>query len=119
PAEYRPETSETVAAPGDGEAHRRELLLARRRWGEKRAGRPPRGCSSRPGRRARANRLRHLLTIWRGVSKRAAMMSLDRPWAARSTILALITSRYGDVYFRALASSSFCSALVRRRYEMG
>lgn len=31
--------------------------------GEKRAGRPPRGCSSRPGKRARANRLRHLLTI--------------------------------------------------------
>ena len=113
PGEYRPETSETAAAPGDGEAHRRELLLARRRWGEKRAGPPPRGCSSRPGRRARANRLRHLLTIWRGVSKRVAMMSLDRPWAARSTTLALITSRYGDVYFRALASSSFCSSLVR------
>src|SRR5215470_19892940 len=81
--------------------------------GEKRAGRPPRGCSSRPGRRARANRLRHLLTIWRGVSKRAAIISLGRPWAARSTILALMTLRYGDVYFRALVSSSFCSSLVR------
>ena len=47
--------------------------------GEKRAGRPPRGCSSRPGRRAKANRLRHLLTICRGVSKRVAMTSLDNP----------------------------------------
>jgi hypothetical protein len=40
---------------------------------------PPRGCSSRPGRRAKANRLRHLLTICRGVSKRVAMTSLDNP----------------------------------------
>ena len=85
--------------------------------GEKRAGRPPRGCSSRPGKRARANRLRHLLTIWRVVSKRAAMTSLDRPCAARSTILALITSRYGDVYFRALVSSSCCSPLVRTMWN--
>jgi len=44
---------------------------------------------------------------------RAAMRSLDRPWAARSTILALMTSRYGEVYLRALLSSSFCSSLVR------
>src|SRR4029077_17446174 len=102
-----------TAVPGDEEVHRRGLLLARRRWGEKRAGRPPRGCSSRPGRRASANRLRHLLTIWRGVSKRAAIISLGMPCAARSTILALTTSRYGDVYFRALASSSLCSSRVR------
>ena len=113
PGGYRQATAERAAARGDAGAHRRELLLARRRWGEKRAGPPPRGCSSRPGRRARANRLRHLLTIWRGVSKRVAMMSSDRPWAARRTILALMTSRYGDVYFRALVSSSFRSSLVR------
>jgi hypothetical protein len=31
--------------------------------GEKRALCPHRGCASRPGKRARANRLRHLLTI--------------------------------------------------------
>ena len=34
------------------------------------------------------------------------MTSLDRPCAAMSMILARITSRYDDVYFRALASSS-------------
>ena len=113
-----------LADIGQGQARERQpeamrqltgerLLLVRRRWGEKRAGRPPRGCSSRPGRRASANRLRHLLTIWRGVSRRAAMTSLDRPWAARRTILALMTSRYGDVYFRALVSSSYCSSLER------
>ena len=113
PGEYRPGTAKRVAIRGNGEAHRRELLLAPRRWLGKRAGRPLRGCSSRPGRRARANRLRHLLTICRGVSKRAAMMSLDRPWAARRTILARMTSRYDNVYLCALASSSFCSSLVR------
>jgi hypothetical protein len=70
--------------------------------GEKRAGRQPRGCDSRPGSRARANRLRYLLTIWRGVSRRAAMMSLERPCAASNTIFARTTSQYGDVYWRAL-----------------
>jgi hypothetical protein len=49
---------------------------------------PPPGCASRPGSRARANRLRHLLTICRGVSRRAAMISLDRPSSARRMILA-------------------------------
>ena len=68
----------------------------------------------KPGRRASGNRLRHLLTIWRGVSKRAPMTSLGRPCAAKSTILALITSRYGDVYFRTRASSSFFSTKVRK-----
>jgi len=85
-------------------------LLRPRCWGEKRTGRPPRGCSSRPGRRARASRL---LTRCRGVSKREAMISLGRPCAARSTIFALTTSRYGDVYFRARNSSSFRSCGVR------
>src|SRR5438445_12970984 len=80
--------------------------------GGKRAGRPPRGCDSRPGRRARANLLRHLLTTWRGVSKRAAMTSLERPSAASSTIFARITSQYGYVYWRACASGArrFCLA---------
>src|SRR5271157_4788614 len=63
--------------------------------------------------RANANRLRHLLTICRGVSKRVAMLSLGRPCAARSTILARMTSRYGDVYFRVRASSSSRSWGVR------
>jgi len=69
--------------------------------GEKRAGRPPRGCDSRSGSRAKANRLRHLLTIWRGVSRRAAIMSLQRPSAASNTIFARTTSQYDDVYWRA------------------
>jgi len=50
-------------------------------------------------------RLRHLLTIWRGVSSRAAISSFSKPAAAYSTILARTTSRYGDVYRRAQASS--------------
>src|SRR6516164_3375714 len=39
------------------------LYLNDETGGEKQALRPPRGCASRPGNRARANRLRHLLTI--------------------------------------------------------
>ena len=58
------------------------------------------------------NRLRHLLTIWRGVSKRAAMTSFARPWAANSTIFARMTSRYGDVYRRARTESASRSASV-------
>src|SRR5256885_6975100 len=50
--------------------------------------------------------------IWRGVSRREAMTSLAKPWAARSTILARMTSRYGDVYLRALSASSLRSAPV-------
>jgi DNA-binding XRE family transcriptional regulator len=44
--------------------------------------------------------------------KRAAMRSLPSPWLARSTILARMTSRYGDVYSLDRASSSACSSLV-------
>src|SRR5439155_19740946 len=40
------------------------------------------------------------------------MTSLAKPWAARSTILARMTSRYGDVYLRALSASSLRSAPV-------
>src|SRR5207344_3022644 len=85
----------------------------RRDWGEKRALRPPRGSSSRPGKRAKQNRLRHLLTIWRGVSSRAAITSLDSPSAARRTILARMTSQYDDVYFRAKDSRAWRSSAVR------
>jgi hypothetical protein len=106
------ESRARAEVPDDEEAHRRGPLLERRRWGEKRAGRPPRGCSSRPGRRAKANRLRHLLTTCRGVSKRTAMTSLDNPCAAKRTILARMTSLYGDVYFRACVSSFTCSSDV-------
>ena len=107
---------------GDGESRERKFQTMRKPTGEglylnddaggERAGRPPRGCSSRPGRRAKANRLRHLLTICRGVSKRVAMTSLGNPWAAKRTILARITSRYGDVYFRARVFNFSCSSEV-------
>jgi hypothetical protein len=73
----------TRVCPGDAAAHRRVPLLGRRDWGGKRSLRPPRGWPSRPGKRAKQNRLRHLLTIWRGVSSRAAIQSLDSPFAAR------------------------------------
>ena len=43
--------------------------------------------------------------ICRGVSSRGAKSSLSRPAAEYSTILARMTSRYGDVYLRAQASS--------------
>src|SRR5215831_13069518 len=63
--------------------------------------------------RARENRFRHLLTIWRGVSKRDAITSLDNPSSARRMILARITSQYGDVYFRVMDSSVCRSSLER------
>jgi len=66
--------------------------------GEKRAGRPPRGCSSSPARRSRKNLWRHLLTIWRGVSSRAAIASFPMCCAASKMILARMISLYGDVY---------------------
>src|SRR6516164_9393737 len=100
-----------MGARGCQEARRRVPLPERRDWGEKRALRPPRGCASRPGSLARANRLRHLLTIWRGVSSRAAMTSLGRPSSARRMILARITSQYGDVYLLATAASACRSSL--------
>jgi hypothetical protein len=61
----------------------------------------------------RANRFRHLLTIWRGVSSRDAMRSLDKPSSARRMILARITSQYGDVYLLAIDSSDDRSSLER------
>ena len=111
PAGCRQERSATGAAPGDEAVHKRELLPARRDWGEKRALRPPRGSSSRPGKRARQNRLRHLLTIWRGVSSREAITSLERPWTASRMILARMTSQYGDVYWRTKDSRCCRSSL--------
>ena len=69
---------------------------------------PPRG---RP-RVLSKKRWRHLLTIWRGISSRAAITSLRKPSAASKTILARMTSRYGDVYLRARASSAARSSAV-------
>jgi len=89
---------------GDEEAQRRGFYLD---------GDATRGGNRGPrGKRANANRLRQLPMTCRGVSKRAAMTSLDRPRAAKRTILARITSRSGDVYLRTLASNSSCSSVV-------
>ena len=41
------------------------------------------------------------------------MTSLVRPWPAKSTILARITSRYGDVYLRDILANSAYSSLVK------
>jgi hypothetical protein len=92
------ESRESGSCKRCGSSQASALTWTTTRGGEKRAGRPPRGCDSRPGSRARANRLRHLLTIWRGVSRRAAIMSLERPSAANNTIFARTTPQYGDVY---------------------
>ena len=59
------------------------------------------GVGRAAGRPSRSKkRSRHFDTIWRGVSSRAAISPLPRPAAARSTILARINSRYGDVQRR-------------------
>ena len=42
-------------------------------------GRPVRGSLSKPAKRSSKNRLRHLLTIWRGTERLAAIWSLGRP----------------------------------------
>src|SRR5271165_1855693 len=63
-----------------------------------------------PAVHSRKKRLRHLLTICRGVSSLAAMSSLASPAAAYSTIVARISSRYDDVYLRAVASRRARSA---------
>src|SRR5215471_20810803 len=47
------------------------------------------------------------------MSRRAAMRSFGKPWLAKRTILARMTSRYGDVYCRARLSSSECSSSER------
>ena len=107
----RPPRIATKADPSGTEVHMPEPSPGPRRWGEKRAKRPPRGCSSRPASLSRQNRFRHLLTICRGISRRDAMRSFRNPVAASKTIFARITSRYGDVYFRALRSSSLRSSL--------
>jgi hypothetical protein len=43
---------------------------------------------------------------------REAITSLEKPLAARRMILARTTSRYGDVYFRAIVSSLVRSVSV-------
>ena len=93
------------------EGKKREKILVPVRFSRTRLG--ERGHSSRPGKRAKQNRLRHLLTIWRGVSSRTAITSLDSLSAARRMILARTTSQYGDVYFRARDSRVWRSSGVR------
>ncbi len=83
---------------GYGEAHMLTLLPPPSPEGENSAGRPFLGSSCKPSSRRSKKRLRHLLTICRGVSNLEAITSLGRPCAAKRTILARITSLYGDVY---------------------
>jgi hypothetical protein len=71
--------------------------------GGKAGGLPRRGRSSSPVSPSSWKRLRHIDTTSRRVFSRAAISSLRSPWAAKSTICARTTSRYGNVYFRALA----------------
>src|SRR4029453_6636092 len=87
-----------------GSSHARALTATTTLGGK--AGRPP------PSRQFRQNRFLHLLTTWRGRSRRAAMTSLDRPWAASNTSFARTTSRYGDVYLPPRASSASRSSRV-------
>jgi hypothetical protein len=55
-------------------------------------------------------RLRHWLTTSRPVLSRAAISSLSMPLAAIKIILALTTSKYGNVYLLARRLSSAASA---------
>ncbi len=57
-----------------------------------------------PARRSSKNRLRHLLTICRGMSSLSAMRLLVRPSAANRMILDLMTWKYDDVYCLAIPS---------------
>jgi hypothetical protein len=100
-----------------GSSHARVLTATTTLGGK--ADRPPASSSSsRPGNLCRQKRCLHLLTIWRGRSRRAAMTSLDTPWAASNTSFARTTSLYGDVYLRARASSS-CRASGSARSDTG
>jgi hypothetical protein len=83
--------------------------------GGKTRGRPRLDCSSRPTRRLSKKRLRHFDTICRGKSSRSPISLLDKPWQAKRTTLARMTSRYGDVYFRAIDSKYSFSLASRRR----
>jgi len=82
-----------------------KALMATTRLGEKSAGRPLRERSSKPRRRSRKKRLRHLLTILARRIEAGCDLIVVEPAAAYSTILARTTSRYDDVYFRAVTSS--------------
>ena len=56
----------------------------------------------------------HFETICRGKSRRWPISLFERPSAARRMILARITSRYDDVYLRAMDCSCFFSSIVRK-----
>lgn len=60
-------------------------------------GRPVRGGSSNPGKPVRANLLRDLRTVSRHMLTSVAILWLDRPAAAASTIRARSTSRCAAV----------------------
>ena len=66
--------------------------------------RPVRGRSTMPARRSSKKRLRHFDTIWTGVSSRRAISVFSWLSAARSTIRARTTSRYGAEYRRLVDS---------------
>ncbi len=81
--------------------------------GGKAGGLPRRGRSSRPARRCSKNRFRHCETTSRPQRSRAAIWSLRIPSAAISTICALVTCQYGNVYDRASDSRTVRSSSVR------
>src|ERR1700689_1068742 len=76
-------------------------------------GRPERGRFSKPSKRSSKNRLRHLLTICRGIEIRSAIWSLRRPLAAKRMVLARTTIKYGDVYVGAISSRALRSRSVK------
>jgi len=61
------------------------------------AGRPGRGSSASPSRRASTNRARHLPTIWAETPNCAATTLFDRPSAQANTILDRIASACAEV----------------------
>lgn len=95
------------------EVHMLKLLSLPLPEGENVAVRPLRGRSSNPCMRCSKKRLRHLLTICRGVSNREAITSFERPCAAQRTIFARMTSLYGDVYVLDILSRCFRSSSLR------
>ena len=73
-------------------------------------GAPQRGSSSRPSRRLKANRLRHVMTVIRQAPISSAIAQLFRPSAARRTISARIASACAILRRRTRLSS--CATLL-------
>ena len=105
---YQPLIENFPADVGDREASQRQAGAMRQftsegfyrddETGGKAGFTPAAGFALKTGQTGQAESLAHLLTIWRGVSSREAMTSLESPSAARRMILARTTSQYGDVY---------------------